>query len=54
MNYVFEISKNNGKAIYLDCWAGNEKLKSFYSNAGFNYCGDLPEEDYKISIFKYI
>ena len=51
--YVFEISKNINKTIYLDCWAGNEKLKSFYSNAGFKYHGDLSEEDYKISVFEY-
>ena len=51
--YVFEISKKNKTAIYLDCWAGNEKLKRFYSNAGFKYHGDLSEEDYKISVFEY-
>ncbi|NKE06612.1 GNAT family N-acetyltransferase [Mesobacillus selenatarsenatis] len=38
--------------LYLDCWAGNEKLKNFYSGNGFEYVGDFPEEDYYISIFK--
>ncbi|MGP1908373.1 GNAT family N-acetyltransferase [Metabacillus sp. JX24] len=41
------------KKIYLDCWAGNEKLKNFYLKAGFDYQGDLPEEDYSISIFSF-
>lgn len=38
--------------LYLDCWAGNEKLKRFYINAGLKYIGDYPEKDYSISIFK--
>ncbi|MGV2941336.1 GNAT family N-acetyltransferase [Mesobacillus sp. LC4] len=38
--------------LYLDCWAGNEKLKNFYSENGFEYVGDFPEEDYYISVFK--
>lgn len=41
------------KSIYLDCWAGNEKLKDFYLKNGFEYQGDFPEEDYFISIFRY-
>ncbi|WP_454099323.1 GNAT family N-acetyltransferase [Metabacillus sp. SLBN-84] len=41
------------KKIYLDCWAGNEKLKNFYLKAGFDFQGDLPEGDYSISIFTF-
>jgi GNAT superfamily N-acetyltransferase len=41
-----------GQELYLDCWAGNEKLKSFYSENGFEYIGDFPVEDYYISIFR--
>lgn len=51
INYVFEYSRN--KTLYLDCWAGNEKLKSFYKNVAFDYLGDYPEEDYFISVFKF-
>jgi len=47
-----EIARRDHKALYLDCWAGNEKLKSFYQENGFNYEGDFPEEDYYISVFK--
>jgi GNAT superfamily N-acetyltransferase len=40
-------------SLYLDCWAGNEKLKKFYLKTGFVLIGDFPENDYYISIFKY-
>lgn len=42
------------KNVVLDCWSGNEKLKKFYSNLGFNFVADVPEEDYTVSIFRYI
>ncbi|WP_369436003.1 GNAT family N-acetyltransferase [Lysinibacillus fusiformis] len=45
--------KELDKTLYLDCWAGNEKLKQFYSRNGFKYLGDFPEESYFVSIFKY-
>lgn len=38
--------------LYLDCWSGNETLKSFYGLNGFECLGDLPEEDYFISVFR--
>ena len=41
------------KTLYLDCWAGNEKLKDFYTRNGMEYKGDYPEGDYFISIFQY-
>ncbi|WP_088012228.1 GNAT family N-acetyltransferase [Gottfriedia acidiceleris] len=40
-------------SIYLDCWAGNDKLKQFYQNYGLKQLGDFPENDYYISIFKH-
>ncbi|WP_391209431.1 GNAT family N-acetyltransferase [Psychrobacillus sp. L4] len=40
------------KVLYLDCWAGNIKLREFYSKNGFQYIGDFCEEDYLISIFR--
>ncbi|MFF2752940.1 GNAT family N-acetyltransferase [Psychrobacillus sp. NPDC058041] len=40
------------KVLYIDCWAGNIKLKEFYSKNGFQYIGDFSEEDYLISIFR--
>ena len=50
---AFSIAKEANHTIYLDCWEGNEKLKTFYKNIGFIYCGDFPEEEYWISVFKF-
>ena len=44
--------ENSTKIIYLDCWAGNNKLKTFYESNGFKYIKDTKENDYFISIFK--
>ena len=53
IDYSCKISRDTKKTLYLDCWAGNEKLKNFYIKAGLDYCGDFAEEDYKISVYKY-
>ncbi|MBZ9687818.1 GNAT family N-acetyltransferase [Clostridium estertheticum] len=53
INYACKISIDSKKTLYLDCWAGNEKLKDFYFKVGFDFCGEFPEEDYRISVFKY-
>ncbi len=52
-DHVMGLSQRLDKAVYLDCWAGNSKLRSFYLKAGFEHLGDFPEEDYCISIFRY-
>lgn len=52
-DFACSYANEENKTIYLDCWAGNEKLKNFYLNKGFEYQGDFPEEDYFISIFKF-
>ncbi len=38
--------------LLLDCWAGNAKLRQFYLSAGFEFCGEFPEEDYWIAVFR--
>lgn len=53
INYVSKISRDSNKYLYLDCWAGNQRLKKFYLKAGFDFCGDFPEDDYMISVFKH-
>ncbi|MTI67822.1 MAG: GNAT family N-acetyltransferase [Firmicutes bacterium] len=53
IDYSITYAENLDKGLYLDCWAGNKKLKKFYLNAGFKYLGDFKEEDYMISVFKY-
>lgn len=52
MQFACQASEKLRKSLYLDCWAGNKKLRSFYSGAGLEYLGDFPEEDYMISVFK--
>ncbi|MBE7129337.1 GNAT family N-acetyltransferase [Bacillus mycoides] len=50
--FACSYAKEVNNTIYLDCWTGNEKLKHFYLNNGFEYQGDFPERNYFISIFK--
>jgi GNAT superfamily N-acetyltransferase len=52
IKFALEYSKNTSKSLYLDCWAGNSNLRRFYSGAGFEFLGDVPEEDYFVSVFK--
>lgn len=53
IRYACKISRDSKKTLFLDCWAGNKKLKNFYKKAGFDFCRDFSEEDYMISVFKY-
>lgn len=46
-------ARKQNTAMYLDCWAGNEKLNAFYSAQGLEYVGDFAEEDYFIHIYRY-
>lgn len=52
IEFALSFSRNLRKEIYLDCWAGNEKLKTFYSTHGFKYVRDVPEDNYYISVFQ--
>ncbi|WLR42281.1 GNAT family N-acetyltransferase [Bacillus carboniphilus] len=54
LRFVYAYVKKQQKSVYLACWAGNEKLKQFYLNNGLMYVGDFPEEDYFISVFKFV
>ncbi len=38
----------------LDCWAGNEVLKTFYSRAGFTACGTAPEQTWLVQRFEKV
>ncbi len=52
VSFARSFANNTGTAMYLDCWAGNDKLRQFYLECGLEYLGDLPEEDYLISVYK--
>ncbi|KAH9216095.1 acyl-CoA N-acyltransferase [Leptodontidium sp. 2 PMI_412] len=38
--------------VVLDCWAGNEKLRSFYEGVGCSLVGVFPELEYEIAVFE--
>lgn len=40
-----------GGTIILDCWAGNDKLRDFYTRAGFTFAAVVPENDYEVAVF---
>lgn len=46
-----QIASEQKSNLYLDCWAGNQSLISFYQSAGFDTIGIFPEENYEIAVF---
>ena len=40
LNLIRENETLNRNNLYLDCWAGNKKLRNFYLESGFIYMGD--------------
>jgi GNAT superfamily N-acetyltransferase len=46
-------ARERGKSLLrLDCWDGNEFLKSFYRRLGFRMLEAVPEGDYFIRLFE--
>ncbi|PPJ49837.1 hypothetical protein CBER1_03298 [Cercospora berteroae] len=37
--------------IFLDCCAGNDKLKAFYKRGGFEFVQNLAQQDYEVALF---
>lgn len=54
LRFVQKFSVKHEKNIYLDCYQGNKKLRQFYEKAGFYYQGDYPEENYLVSVFRFL
>lgn len=50
---VRQLVLTKGGTIILDCWAGNLKLCAFYQQAGFTFHGNVPENDYEVSVFSF-
>ena len=50
-----EIVHEKGRTFcFLDCWAGNAKLRAYYSSAGFRFAGiakKKEDENFRISFF---
>ncbi|KAH7419430.1 acyl-CoA N-acyltransferase [Cadophora sp. MPI-SDFR-AT-0126] len=44
--------RHGAGTLVLDCWAGNEKLREFYEEVGFDLVGLFPEEEYEIAVYK--
>ena len=51
VRFACRLAEAAKKDLYLDCWAGNDTLRRFYTSAGFDTIGIFPEEDYKIAVF---
>lgn len=45
------VADRGATTVVLDCWAGNAKLRDFYTRAGFRLHGVFPEEDYEVAVF---
>ena len=46
-------SRQPGGTIVLDCWAGNDKLRDFYTRAGFKLHGVFPANGFEVAVFVY-
>ena len=47
------VRAQGGGTIVLDCWAGNAKLRAFYTAAGFHFHGEFVEEDFSVAAFTW-
>jgi GNAT superfamily N-acetyltransferase len=52
-NVIYKL-KGQAACVLLDCWAGNEKLRDFYTRAGCELVATIPENDYEIAIFAHM
>lgn len=53
-DFIGALEQNEGReggTVLLNCWAGNEKLRAFYTRAGFTFLAIVPKLDYEIAIF---
>jgi GNAT superfamily N-acetyltransferase len=42
LDWAVDYARSRGKReLRLDCWAGNERLKRFYTDSGFDARGDV-------------
>ena len=43
----------DGGTLALDCWAGNVKLREFYTRAGFTLHGEYRDEGFAVAVFRW-
>ena len=41
LQWAFDAARRRGRLLRLDCWAGNQKLRRYYLDAGFDHMGDI-------------
>ena len=41
LSSAWRCAAERGRELRLDCWAGNERLRRYYSEAGFEACGEV-------------
>jgi GNAT superfamily N-acetyltransferase len=46
-----DVARRGAGAIVLDCWAGNDTLRAFYSRAGFTLYGVFPAGGFEVAVF---
>lgn len=47
------VRERGGGLLALDCWAGNTKLRAFYSAAGFHLHGEFAAAGYDVAAFTW-
>lgn len=50
---AYVASRQPVASIVLDCWAGNDKLRDFYTRAGFTLQGVFPANGFEVAVFVY-
>jgi GNAT superfamily N-acetyltransferase len=47
------VASRSPGTIVLDCWAGNERLRTFYIRAGYDLQGEFPNStgEYSVAVF---
>lgn len=50
---AYVASQQPESTIVLDCWAGNDKLRDFYTRAGFKLHGVFPANGFEVAVFVY-
>lgn len=54
LRFVKKLCKNHRINIYLDCDAGNEKLRRFYKKEGFYEQGNYLQKDVLVSVYRFL
>jgi GNAT superfamily N-acetyltransferase len=53
LTWADEMAAAAGRAyLRLDCSSGNERLRAYYEDAGFTYCGDTAEATWTVSRYE--